>query len=464
MEFICESRNKLIYKIEYLSHRKYFNEIYCFILSIITILFWRYNSMMGMVVLAFISALVIFLTDDIKYALPSILYIIFTINHGFEANVIPYNIIIAFVVFAVVLIIYTIKNGIHISKMKSIIGLAGLALFQIIPILWNKTIDNNSTALYFLYFGNAGYLFFYVILVSGIKKNSLEIVTVAISYLGVVISLQCIAKIIDVRADADSIFDLRYSLGWGIRNEAGIMLCFCIPFIFYLISKSKQSRFMFLHNIKVWLCILGIILTNSRGSYIFLLGELIILYPLAFILCKEKFKYCQFIVLVVCSVLVLGAIFGQELIRICNDVIKKVFSAKFDDNGRKDLWISALIIFKEEPIYTAFGSGMISEVGFLPSVSGPKYGYVVYHSTVFETLAISGLAGFWFLLVHFVDKYRSLTMVNKNFMLIVGVGFLFTDLYGMIDNTYHMFYYMIPLVILLAAIDANSYEEFYKLF
>ena len=30
------------------------------------------------------------------------------------------------------------------------------------------------------------------------------------------------------------------------------------------------------------------------------------------------------------------------------------------------------------------------------------------------------------------------------------------DIYGMIDNTYHMYYFMIPLMIIMAVVDAGK--------
>ncbi len=463
MTNIIRLRNNTIKLTEYIGHKKYFNEIYCFILATLVLLFWNYDSMIGMVVMASLAAIIILMTNDLKYALPCIIYIIFILNHGFLADVIPYNILIALGVFALVLGIYTIRNGFHIHKMKSIIGLLGLAIFQIIPIFWNTTITNQST-LYLLYFADAAYLLIYIIVASGIKKNALELVSVAISYLGVIIAIECITRVIELKDTVDNVLSLRYHLGWGRENEAGIMLCFCLPFSFYLISKTPQARFMFMHNIKILLCIVGIILTNARGAYIFGLAEIIILYIATFFFAKAKFKYLQFIVLFVSLVFITVAIFGKEAIKLYDDILERVFYNNLNNNGRLELWLMALDRFHEKPLFTAFGAGMVADIGATDTPEGLQQGVIVYHSTIFETLAISGLFGFFFLLVHFAEKYRSLTYTNYNFMQIIGIGFLLVGLYGFIDNTYHMFYFMIPMVIVLATIDANSYEEFNKLF
>ena len=39
------------------------------------------------------------------------------------------------------------------------------------------------------------------------------------------------------------------------------------------------------------------------------------------------------------------------------------------------------------------------------------------------------------------------------------IGFVVVDLYGMIDNTYGMYYFMIPVVILMASLDCTTKEE-----
>ena len=47
--------------------------------------------------------------------------------------------------------------------------------------------------------------------------------------------------------------------------------------------------------------------------------------------------------------------------------------------------------------------------------------------------------------------------LEKKLAIPLFISLIMVDAYGMIDNTYHMFYYMIPLVILLACIDSDMY-------
>ena len=57
------------------------------------------------------------------------------------------------------------------------------------------------------------------------------------------------------------------------------------------------------------------------------------------------------------------------------------------------------------------------------------------------------------LIIHLILKYRNIILLKDKTKIFLILGYIGIDLYGLIDNTYHMFYYMIPLVITLAVID-----------
>ena len=284
------------------------------------------------------------------------------------------------------------------------------------------------------------------------------------SYLGIIIAVECAIIVYELKDTVGNILELAYYLGWGLCNEAGILICFSIPFTFYLISKATQARVMFMQNLKIVISIIGVILTTSRGSYLCCFGLTLVLYVVGLFLTKNKIKYLQFIILFLTSIFIAVAIAGNDAIKFYNDVLDKVFYNDLDSNGRKELWILAMNHFLEKPLYTVFGSGMVSDIIPIGTAAGYQDGFWVYHSTIFETLAISGLCGFFFLLFHFVEKYRNISYVNKNFLVIIGIGYFFTDLYGFIDNTYHMYYYMIPLAIIMASVDSECFSKPLALF
>ena len=449
--------NNIRFKFEYLAHKKFFNEIYVAIFAAITVICWKFNSMLGLEIFLGALFLVVVFLDDLKYAIPILIFFLFNINFGFANNEVPKIIIYLVADVVLCLVYFTIKSGIHLKKMKSFIPLLGLSISQIIPIFW--TAITVEYALYYIYFANLLYLVYYIVIVNGIKKGSLDILATTMSYLGVLVACQCIIKVYEIKPAYEEILNLWYYLGWGLCNEAGIMICLSIPFSFYLISKSNQARVMFLHNLKIVVSIAGIILTTSRGSYLFGFSETAILYIVTFFLSKDKFKYFNFIVYFLSILLITFAIFGTETIKFYNDVIEKVFLLHLDDNGRVSLWKDAYHLYMQSPKTIAFGPGVVAEIKEVGSAYGNQPGWVAYHSTLFETMAMGGVFGLFFLACHFANHYSALIYTNKRFMIIIGLGSLFIDAYGMIDNSYYMIYYMLPLYVILACIDNKIYDK-----
>lgn len=464
MNSILKLRKNINLKIEYYANKSIFFEIYSFLLALMTVVFWKYASMTGMIVMSALATLTIILTLDLRFIIPNVLYIIFMLNHGFKTDEIPYLLIIVCGIFVLVLLLFTFINGFKVNKFKSFIGLFGLAIFQIIPIFWNNTITNEKV-LYLMYFADMAYLLIYIIFVSGIKGKATYFLAIAMSYLGLIAACECFIRVYELKDTVPNILDLWYYLGWGLCNEAGIVICMSIPFTFYLLSKSKNSKTMFLQNLKILVSAIGIILTTSRGSYLFGGSETLVLYVVTYFLIKDKKAYLRFILAYVILLLLAFAIANKYAITFFEDIYNHVFFNRLDGNGREGLWESALRVFFNKPLYTAFGSGMVSEMDRIQTAEGWQITYIVYHSSFFETIAISGLLGFFFLLVHYVEKYTNMTLVNKNFMYTIGIGYFAVDLYGLIDNTYHMYYYMIPLVLILSSIDSDVYSDApYKLF
>ena len=146
-----------------------------------------------------------------------------------------------------------------------------------------------------------------------------------------------------------------------------------------------------------------------------------------------------------------------------SSLIEKIFTA-IDLNGRREIWQKAINAWNRSPITRWFGNGLVSEYDFRPSFNGDDLVVLVYHSTMFETLACFGIVGVVFLIIHLIEKYFSLLKIDKSIMLVLTIGYGVVDIYGMLDNTYSMWYYMIPLVIVMASVDvtkSNSELLFY---
>ena len=431
-----------------LLNNKYIEEIYVVIILLISILGWNYNSILGISALVFVSTLAIVLTNDLKYIIPIIIYLPFTIGFAFDATIIPIPLIIVVSIFIIVLAIFTIYNGICLSKMKSLIPLLGMGITTLIPIFWFTPKDESQVALYFVYFGNILFFVLYFLLVNGIKDDSKIIMSKTFMYLIILLALQLIIQITKLNGKLTIMEDIFYC-GWGLCNEAGIMLCFSLPFAFFLLNKSNNILLFFYRLIFIVIGSIGILLSYSRASYIF--GSLIVIFSFISSCIINRNKR---------TIIATGIIFFITLIVILvfKDKLIKTFDIVFADglksNGRIELFTQAWDIFTSSLRNIFFGAGSCTVIKELFTAGGVQEGQVVFHSTFFQTLIVGGIFCLAFLLVHLVQKYKMLLSLEKKLAIPLFISFIMVDAYGMMDNTYHMFYYMIPLVTMLACFDS----------
>ena len=69
---------------------------------------------------------------------------------------------------------------------------------------------------------------------------------------------------------------------------------------------------------------------------------------------------------------------------------------------------------------------------------------------------MGGIVGLLALIFHLFEKYKQLYKKDLAFALAMAIGYFLVDIYGLIDNTYGMYYYMVPLVIVMASLDVDK--------
>ncbi len=456
-----------------LTEYKCFEEVYSLLFMFIALFSWRFDTMIGMGIILFIMVIVLIIYEDFNYIIPPTLYLLFCINEGFSNDEIPISLIILVSVLVLIMLFFFIKNikknGLKLKKMKSFWGLLGLAIMNLIPILWCDTIESPNEVFYFFFFANLGYFIVYLLIMGGLNKVDLKLLAVAISYMAILITCECIYRVYDLRDTKDSIFDLWYYLGWGLCNEAGIMICFSIPFIFYLLSKSNKILPFIAQFIKITFVLVGVLLTTSRGAYLCAFGETFIL-MIALIFTTKIRK--QYLVLLGCLVVICLSVFfvfHDYTFSYVETIIDRVFTEGLDDNGRLEIWQQGVEKFLESPLYTILGAGICAVLQIRTTSGGTGESLInqltplVFHSTIVQTLVMGGIFGLVMLLIHLFLKYKNIIKLGLPFILSVGIGFICLDMYGLIDNTYHMYYFMIPLVIVLAVMDNACYKESNKI-
>lgn len=438
-------------KIRFLLSNKYIEEIYVVIVLIISFLSWNYNSIVGISILVFVATLAIITTNDLKYIIPIVIFLPFSIGFSFSATEVPIPLIVIVGIFVVVLTLFTIFNGIHLSKMKSSIPLLGIGITTLIPILWFTPKDESQVMFYFVYFGNLLFFVLYFLLSNGIREDGKIIISKSFAYLIVLFTLQLIIRIIQINGKFVIMEDIFYC-GWGLCNEVGIMLCFSLPFAFYLINKSNSTLLFLYRLIFIIVGGIGIFFSYSRASYIF--GGFIIVssFVSCCILNKDK-KNIIITVIIFLNLIIISLVFKDELMKI----LDAVFALGLKNNGRFELFAKAWNIITSSLRNIFFGAGSCASIEKLyHTAGGIQEGQVVFHSTFFQTMIVGGIFCLAFLLIHLVQKYKMLFSLEKKLAVPLFISFILVDAYGMMDNTYHMFYYMIPLVTIMACFDSQN--------
>ena len=413
-----------------------------------------------------LAIILLFIFNDFKYLIPAGVMIVFSYNLGYESSRFPIEIALYGGTLIGLVIFYSILNFklANLHKPKSFIGILLLAISCIIPIFWNTTITKETSMMYVLYFTWVLYIVVYFIFGINLGKNSLRVSIFTLSTLTALISFECVFKTLELHSlyPDQNILSIPYYMGWGLCNEAGIMICFGLPFVFYELIKSEHPLISAFGVLKLVIATIGVIFTNSRGSFVFGFIEAGILLILMVIFSKKKLTNIVFTILVL-SLAVLYIQLNFGLVKFVDDVKENIFYNGLDNNGRVELWTNAYNHWNTNWLTRIFGSGMVSdiEVG-RGSFNGADTVFIVYHSTFFQTLCFGGIFGVLALLFHFFEKYKQLYKKELSFALVMLVGYLVVDAYGMIDNTYGMYYYMIPLVLVMASLDNDKNTEIYK--
>lgn len=418
---------------------KYSYEIYCFLLFLIGIISWSFSSVIGLALTVLMGVFLMFYFKDVNYLLPTVLNASFLRKEDFFLNEAPVFLIASIVLLIVSMIAYLIwQKRIKIDKLT--ISFLALGILSLATIPLSLKVES------FAYLIHVNWIFYFFILlffVSG-KNKDMEKLKLSLGYLGVLIAFELIINaLIDKRGIEASVCN-PLSLGWGICNEAGIMLLTVIPFSLYQICLDKKIHYIEL--VKIIVMFLGVFLTGSRGAYLFGFLLMIVLLPITFIKAQSKKNP-----LIILSAFV-GLLLTVSLLNNSNplDIIKKVFASGLDSSGRFQLYKDAFGVFTQSVRSFFLGAGYINAIDGRNRI-------IVYHSTLFETLACLGITGLIILLTQFWFKYK-LVLHKDLFSIITLIGFVTIDLYGLIDNTYHMFYYMIPLSVILAYLGDQDKE------
>lgn len=428
-----------------------FYRIYTFIFLGLGLLAYFVNFDLFLSISLVVGILTLYITKKSKYVLPSLLNFVYSISTQFKSADKPVFLIVVIIAYIFMLFIYALKRKNHKFRFgASFIPLIVLSVINIMTIFWSTSISEENSVIYLLYFAWFGYTLIYLISLNIFKKISLSEFSIAVSSTALLIAAETIKIGLPQVLDTKSLIDGWSNLGWGIANEAGIVMLVLLPFSLNLILrniKNKNKLFGVLDILITGVIVLACLVSGSRGTLLFLPIEIVaFLYA---IFRKFSLKIYQ-------SIMLLLVLAGFVVLVVLNSSldVKGLALKMFYDKGRMSLFMQGFNSFRRNYVTFFIGSGIGAHFD-----SGNRL--VVYHSTIYQTLAQSGIIGAISIFLLIVNKYRHITNKTNIYTLVFCCGFIAVDLYGLIDNTYHMYYYMIPLLIIMAFFE-NLYNRNYN--
>lgn len=227
------------------------------------------------------------------------------------------------------------------------------------------------------------------------------------------------------------------NLGWGIGNNAALVLLFSVPFILYLAVKSKRPGFyvLLLASVSV-----TIVFCFSRGCIIILLISAL---PLVVYAVSKAVNPVSLSLWFLVSAVTI-ALVAYALWEPLSETVVRFLSRSPGDNGRFALWRRAAEDWINGGIVVGAGFGYGSKL------SGAVF-FNWYHSSFMQALSNLGLIGLAAFCFHTVTRYRPLINKGSLFSVMALASSLMSGIYGLIDVTYYTPYYLIPMLILLSA-------------
>ena len=227
-------------------------------------------------------------------------------------------------------------------------------------------------------------------------------------------------------------------IGWGTWTQIGALLTVSLPCALSFARKKKSWLLSMAGGAFIFL---GIFLTASRGAWLYG-GVLLLLSLLYLCFVGEAKKRTRVLCLVLLGA---GLLVGVLLFDRLLSYLLAFMQVGFSDNGRFENWGKAWVAFLRAPIFgTGFLNAGLSLGGF------PEIMPYLYHNTLLQMLASSGIYGFVFYLFHRVETLRLAWRQRKSpvcvFLLLSAAALVLVSLTDEhIFHIYPAFWYAIAL-------------------
>lgn len=232
--------------------------------------------------------------------------------------------------------------------------------------------------------------------------------------------------------------------GYGNINDVAIFLTLFSASQAYFIFKYPNKYYLWCFPV---LTAFAVLLSGSRGGW--LSFTLLIMGYYIFILARGTKPQA-----IIASSLMLIPVFlfiiEPEIPVLLYDVFIQGDIFQFDDftSSRITLYKQAFKIFEQFPY---FGAGWTYQLDM-----GNSNRIQIYHSTIFHTLAISGLVGAFSVAVFIISQCVLIVKKITIPIFIIGFAWSITALHGLFDNTVHMIIYTLLTIFVFTTIEREG--------
>ena len=434
--------------------------LYIFIIFFITFVIWTFNkdtepydfnlyNMIGIIVLVSIGTIIFSLYENTMYTLPTMMSILFFINKSdmdfqtVSSLGFPY---LGLMIFLIGPIIHIIRFKPKFKKGLFFLGFLLMAISYVIPIIYLpfEVALIPVSMMGVLYFGL--YFFF-----SNTMKGQTNYLFKLMLMMNLLMTAQVFYYIYQgYLLNPELEFHYRIYAGWGRNlgwaniNDMCFYIALTFPSYLYFIFKKPKNYFIWL---LMWLPTIAVLLSKSRGGVIgfaSVVGLCVI-----YLAIKGNHRHLKhaMLYLIVTSTLIYIA---RDIFYVWWEFFLDSFGEDLNDfsTGRIEIYKIGFDMFKQYPL---FGAGWTSLINYRP---GSRL--FMYHSTLIQAIATMGLFGLFALIIHYIEVFRfmfkGITLEKGLFLL----GYVASQIHGLIDNVQYAVPYMLLLVFFLSIFETRE--------
>ncbi len=420
-------------------------------------------NMFGLFILVLTITLCLSFFSNSLYALPPSMGMFFVVNHPsltFDTTTLFFPILMMILLVSG-FIIHLVRFKPILKKGRFYLGFLLLAFAYVIPLIYTpfqfKAIPVSMMAFF--------YFVFYVFFRSTMKGNLDFLFKLLLSINLLMCAQMAVYLLMGFLGHPELSFYERLfvgwdrNLGWANVNDMCFYIALTFPSYIYFIFKKPKT---YLNWFLMLIPILIVILSKSRGGIIGFGASIAgIIYFAIYQGEKVQLKH--------------GLIFGIFLIvffYINKDIIY-LWWTYFNDTATGDLnefSSNRLFLYREGwrmfLRYPLFGAGWMS-IDRVAITWYETYGayqrLFMYHSTFFHTIATMGLFGLGALILHFTQIFKFLLKKMTLEKYLFMIGFVASQLHGLIDNVQFAVPYMGLLVLILPLFETAQKKTSFML-